>query len=389
MTEQEMSGDGAAAPVSEAPAPPELTVAPAAEAPHDAAPTAHAPAPAHPGGVAIPDFADDARAIASFESARERFERSESQSAEDEIRLGFKRRRDVLQAEVATAETLIEARQAKVDKALADYGKRYPKLIEKGKARKPAFMQNLLSFGGAGKLYQATLDASADLNEARSLRRRKEHEDEELDTQQRRALSKLEETLKDHTKAKDTQEKFLSRPGNVALAKRVQEIKAERAAYAARLEAGKVPPLEHRDRHFAQLDATLLEAPLTGVAIVSIETYGDMCYFIFRDREKKHFYRPYDPRLEGLSDAVFDVYRIADRFEARFHKREGKPMNLTDHLTEFLRDDERAKSEARRIRALLREPRNAAPPAEGDKVLMDLLADLAKTAGRFTPAPGS
>jgi hypothetical protein len=35
-------------------------------------------------------------------------------------------------------------------------------------------------------------------------------------------------------------------------------------------------------------------------------------------------------------------------------------MNLANHLTEFLRDDERAKSE------------------------VDLLAELAKTAGRFT-----
>ena len=379
-----MSTDEDTAPVIEAPSPPEPEVAPvaAAPAPHaaPAAPTA-APPPRTDGAV-IPNFADDARAVASFESARERFERSESQAAEDEIRLGFKRRRDALQIEVATAESLIAARQAKYDKALETYGKRYPKSIEKGKARKPGFMQNLMSFGGAGRMYQATLDASSDLNEARSLRRRKEHEDEEIDTQQRRALSKLEESLKDHAKSKETMEKFLARPGNAALAKRVQEIRAERAAYAARLEAGKVPPLEHRDRHFAQLDAMPLEAPFVGVAIVGVETYGDTCYLIFRDREKKHFYRPYDPRLEGLSDSVFDVYRIADRFEAKFHKREGKPMNLADHLTEYLRDDERAKSDARRIRAQLREPRS--PKAqETDKPLMDLLAELAKTAGRF------
>lgn len=374
MNEPEMSTGEDAAPVIEAPSPPEPVVAPAAPA---------AALPPRTDGAVIPDFADDARAVASFESARERFERAESQSAEDEIRMGFKKRRDALQIEVATAESLIAARQVKYDKALETYGKRYPKSIEKGKARKPGFMQNLMSFGGAGRMYQATLDASSDLNEARSLRRRKEHEDEEIDTQQRRALAKLEETLKDHSKSKDTMDKFLSRPGNAALAKRVQEIRAERAAYAARLEAGKVPPLEHRDRHFAQLDAMPLEAPFAGVAIVGVEAYGDLCYLIFRDREKKHFYRPYDSRLEGLSDSVFDVYRIADRFEAKFHKREGKPMNLADHLTEFLRDDERAKSDARRIRAQLREPRT--PKAqETDKQLMDLMAELAKTAGRFS-----
>jgi len=345
------------------------------------------PAPAAPpprtDGAVIPDFAGDAHVVASFESARERFERAESQSAEDEIRMGFKKRRDALQIEVATAESLIAGRHVKYDKAIELYGKRFPKSIEKGRARKPGFMQNFMSFGTAGRMYKATLEASADLNEARSLRRRKEHEDEEIDTQQRRALLKLEETLKDHSKSKESMDKFLSRPGNAALAKRVQEIRAERAAFAARLEAGKVPPLEQRDRRFTQLDAAPLEPPFTGVAIVGVETYGDLCYLMFRDRERKHFYRPYDSRLEGLSDSVFDVYRIADRFEAKLHKREGKPMNLADHLTEFLRDDEQAKSDARRIRAQLREPR--APKAqETDKNLMDLLAELAKTAGRFS-----
>lgn len=346
----------------------------------DAAPPAASAAP--PSDYVIPDFAEDARTVASFESARERFERSESQSAEDEIRADFKRRREVLQAEINTAQAVIDERFAKWEKALQAYGKRYPKLVEKTKARKPGFMQNLFSFGGASKMYQATVESSADLNDARSLRRRKEHDDEELDTLQRRALAKLEETLRDKSKGKDHYEKFLTRPGNAVLAKRVQEIQAERAAYAERLQAGKVPPLEQRDRHFAQLAAVPLEAPFSGMAIVGVETYGSLCYLMFRDREKHHFYHPFDPRLEGLSDSVFDVYRIADRFEAKLHRREGKPMNLADHLTEYLRDDERAKSDARRIRAQLREPRTA-NPYEGDRTVMDLLAELAKTAGRF------
>jgi len=362
--------------VAEAPAPPP------AEA-HSSGPAAAAPTPAAPHSqFAVPDFAEDARAVASFESARERFERSESQAAEDEIRVDFKKRRDLIQAEIATSEAVIAERQSKWEKSLQAYGKRYPALIEKNKPRRPSFMQNLFSFGTAAKMYQATVDATADLNDARSLRRRKEHEEEELEGLQRRALSKLEETLRTHAKSQTVQEKFLSRPGNQALAKRVAEIRAERAAYAARLEAGKVPPLEHRDRHFAELGAVPLVAPFAGVAIVGVETYGDLCYLIFRDRERHHFHLAYDPRLEGLSDSVFDVYRIADRFEAKLHRREGKPMNLADHLTEYLRDDERAKSDARRIRALLREPRPA-KPYEGDRTVVDLLAELAKSASRF------
>ncbi len=379
MTEPEEPAFDVSAPVAEAVAPPEI----AAPAPDPVPAAAASPAPTSPGGFIIPDFAEDKRTIESFEAARERFQRSESQAAEDEILKGFKRRREVLQAEVSTAEAVIAERQTKWEKALEAYGKKYPKLVEKTKARLPSFMQNLMSFGAASRMYNGVQSANADLNDARSLRRRKENEDEELDTQQRRALAKLEETLKDHSKQKDNNEKFLQRPGNAALAKKVAEIRAERTNYAQRLEAGKVPPLEARDRYFAQVAAVLLEAPCTGIAIVGVEAYGDLHYLIFRDRERHFFYRPFDGRLEGLSDTVFDVYRIADRFEAKLHKREGKPMNLADHLTEFLRDDERAKSEARRIRALLREPRPARPP-EGDHSLMDLLAELAKTAGRFS-----
>src|SRR5580658_1104732 len=214
MGEQEMSTDEITPDVAEAPAPP------AEPAPAAAAASAAAPAAA-PTGYVIPDFAEDARQIALFESARERFERWEWESAEDDIRLDFQRRREVLQAEINTAQAVIDERQTRWEKALQTYGKRYPKLVEKAKARKPSFMQNLMSFGGAAKMHQATVDASADLNDARSLRRRKEHDDEELDALQRRALAKLEETLRDKTKGKDHLEKFLARPGNATLAKRV------------------------------------------------------------------------------------------------------------------------------------------------------------------------
>jgi hypothetical protein len=334
-------------------------------------------------GWVIPDFAADAQAIAAFAAARERFERGEAQSAENEVRSSFQKKRDALQLEISTAESVIAERQERADKAVAAYARKYPQLVEKNKPRRPAFLQNLFSFGGAGRLYQATVDATADLNDARSLRRRKEHEEEELDKQLRRAMTQLEEQLKERVGSPAHQEKFLSRPGNAEALKRVEAIHAERAAYAERLAKGEVPPLEQRDRHFTQIAAGPLEAPCAGVAIVGVEAYGDLCYLIMRDREKRHFYAEYDARLEPLSDSVFDVYRIADRFEAKFHRRDGKPMSLADHLTEYLRDDELARAEARKVRAALRVQRNL-PPREAPpyKPVLDLLAELAKSAGR-------
>jgi hypothetical protein len=347
-------------------------------------PPAPAPAPAgHAPTHELPDFVADAQAIASFEGARERYERGEAQSAEDEVRVTFQRKREALQAEINTAEAVIAERQTRVQKSMEAYGRRYPRNVDRGKARKPSFFQSLASFGGAGRLYQATVTATGDLTDARSLRRRKEHDDEELDGQLRRSLAQLEESIRERLKSAASEEKFLARPGNMALLKRVTEIRAERAAYAARLERGDVPPIERRNRQFAQIAAKLLEAPFSGVAIVAVESYGDLSYLIFRDRERQHYYHDYDARLEPLSDAVFDVYRIADRFEAKFHRREGKPMTLADHLTEFLRDDERARTEARRVRAALREPRKAMPrTSTGEFSVIDLLAELAKTASR-------
>jgi hypothetical protein len=136
MTEPEMTADEDAAPVAEAPAPQET--------------------PRHPQGYTIPDFAEDARTIASFDAARERFERSESQSAEDEIRKDFQRRRAALQVEIATAEALLAERKSKWQKAIEAYGRRYPKSVERMKARKPSFLQNLFSFEAAGRMFVGT-----------------------------------------------------------------------------------------------------------------------------------------------------------------------------------------------------------------------------------------
>lgn len=355
-------------------------------------PPAHAPEEHHsepphaaaPPAAEMPDFVADLAAIAQFEAARERFERGEAQAAEDEVRAGFQRRREALQVEINTADAVTAERQTRMQKTIEAYGRKFPHNIDRGRARKPSFFQNLASFGAAGRLFQATVTATGDLTDARSMKRRKEHDDEELDGQLRRSLAQLEESLKEKLKSPASNEKFLARPGNMALLNRVKEIRAERAAYAERLERGAVPPLEQRDRQFAQIAAKALEAPCTGVAIVAIETYGELSYLIFRDRERQHYYHEYDPRLEPLSDAVFDIYRIADRFEAKFHKREGKPMTLADHLTEFLRDDERARTQARNLRAALRQPRPATPrPASADRTVIDLLAELAKSAGRL------
>jgi len=135
------------APVTEAPSPPEPEAAPAA------APAAHANAPPHH------------RRRVPMESS---FRTSPTMRGRRVLRVGartlrasgvavgrgrdpdgLQKRRDALQIEVATAESLI-ARVRPNGKRRSNVRKRYPKSIEKGKARKPGFMQNLMSFGNAG-----------------------------------------------------------------------------------------------------------------------------------------------------------------------------------------------------------------------------------------------
>jgi hypothetical protein len=177
---------------------------------------------------------------------------------------------------------------------------------------------------------------------------------------------------------------FHARPGISVLHKRVEEIKAERAAYRARLEKGEVPPIEQRDREFAERKISPIEAPFAGVTIVRVVRYGDLSYFLMRDLERHLLYLPYDPRLEPLIENVIDVYRLADGFEAKLTRgADGRPMPALQHYLTNYKDEEVARSEFRKARTALRTPRTDLPPMTvtdpNVQMLLDLLAGFART----------
>lgn len=335
-------------------------------------------------GPVIPDFEKDAQSIAAYEDARVRYERREAGDAEARTRNQFAKKRDAIRAEIAVAASLLAERKEKAEKAFKAYAQRYPQRVDRNKPQKPSFWESLFSFGSAGRMYNRAILTAADALAAQSLRRRKEHDEEEVEQQLKRALYLQEEAIRKRLESPEGIEQFHSRPGVAVLHKRVVEIKAERAAYAARLERGDVPPQEQRDREFAERKIVQLEVPFTGLTIVRVARYGSLAYFILRDLERKLYHLAYDPRLEPLIENVVDVYRLADQYEVRLSRgADGRPMAVAEHYATNFKDEEVARSEYRRARTVLRTPRADIPPMtfveQAEAQLIELLANFART----------
>jgi hypothetical protein len=337
-------------------------------------------------GPHIPDFDKDAQAVAAYEEARVRYERREATDAEQRTRSVFEKKRDVIRAEIAVAASLLEERKIRAEKALKAYAGRYPHRIERNKPVRPGFWEQLFSLGGAGRMYNKAVECAAEALQAQSLRRRKEHDEEELEQQLKRALYLQEDAIKKKFESPEGIEAFHSRPGVAVLWKRYQEIKAERANYADRLEKGMVPAEEQRDREFAERKVVQLEVPFNGVTIIRVVRYGPMMYFLLRDLERKLYHLAYDQRLEPIIDNVIDVYRLADAYEVRLSRgADGRPMTVADHYATVFKDEEIARIEHRKARTALRALRTDLPPilaiSAAESQLIELLANFARTLG--------
>ena len=337
-------------------------------------------------GPIIPDFEKDAQSIAAYDEARIRYERREAGDAESRTRSSFTKKRDAIRAEIAVAASLLEERRLKAEKAFKGYANRYPHRVDRNKPMKPSIWESLVSLGNAGRMYNRAVTTAAEAIAAQSLRRRKEHDEEELEQQLKRALYLQEDAIKKKLEGAEGVAAFHSRPGVAVLHKRVEEIKIERARYAQRMEKGEVPSAEQRDREFTERRIAQLEAPFAGMTIVRVARYGNLSYFLLRDMERKLYHLAYDVRLEPLIENVIDVYRIADSFETKLSRGpDGRPLAVTDHYAANFKDEEVARSEYRRARTALRAPRTDIPPMAfidpTEQQLVDQLAQFARTIG--------
>jgi hypothetical protein len=337
-------------------------------------------------GPIIPDFEKDARSLAAYDEARVRYERREASDAAARTRNSFTKKRDAIRAEIAAAASILGERRITAEKALKTYANRYPQRVERNKPMKPSIWESLLSLGSAGRMFNLAVTTAADAVAAQTLRRRKEHDEEELEQQLKRALYLQEDAIKKKFEGPEGLQAFHARPGVGDLFTRVEEIKTERARYAQRLEKGEVPATERRDREFAERKISQLEVPFAALTIVGVARYGDLSYYLLRDLERKVYHLTYDPRLEPLIENVVDVYRLADSFETKLSRGvDGRPLAVADHYAANFEDAEVARSEYRRSRTALRAPRTDIPPMtslEPDEArLVELLATFARTVG--------
>jgi hypothetical protein len=285
-------------------------------------------------GPVIPDFRADERARQLYAQSLERRIKVYFSDQDATIRRTFAAKREEIAAELVAGEAIIAERHEAAQQAVAAYRLAYPHRFRAGRALKPAFFENLLSFGAAGKRFAAIAAANSALIEAQSNQRRLAYKDEELETEMNRELARVVEKTKETTASMEWLAELHREPAIAALKARVDAIDAERADFALRLKEDRVPDGELRDRAFAELNVRPIEIPLTGMMFYRVDRYGSLTYVIVRDLEKRFYALPYDPRLEAIIDGVFDIYRLADRFEVRqrVHAETKLPFTLVDHF---------------------------------------------------------
>ena len=335
--------------------------------------------------ITIPNFAEDARAQQQYKSSLERRIKAYHGEQEAAVRRSFTAKKEALTAEVAAAESMIASRTEAAQKAMAAYRLRYPNRTAKGRPAKPSFVEWLLSFGRATRLYRAVTDANSAVIEAQTNQRRLADKDEKLDAELARALNAAVEKAKQITTSPEWINDLHSDRAMADLKARADAVTRERESFAKRLEAGQVPDEELRDRAFAERDIHHLDIPLAGFMFYRVDTFGKLTYFILRDLQKRLYALPYDPRLEAIVDGVFDIYRVADKNDVkqRVHDDSKLPFTILNHFY-VCNDNEEVMARAayRDQRGWMKNPRGfRATPCSDDteREVIAMLAELATT----------
>jgi hypothetical protein len=335
----------------------------------------------------IPDFQADAQAVATYNDARVSYISREATDAEERTRTTFAKRRAAIRTEIDNAATLLYERKAIAEKALWTYALRYPLRVDQDTPTSPSMWEAMWSFGFANHLFKRAVVTAAEVVQAKSRRRRLEHDEDELDHQLQRTLFLEAEARKKSLEAPDGLDAFHAQPMMAELHARVEAIAAERAAFAGRLAAGDVSPPEQRDRDLAERQILPLVPPCDGVTMVRVARYGSLAYFILRDLESKLYALAYDPRLEPLIGHVVDIYWLVDSFIVRATAGPiGWPMTLDEHFAAIFKETADARSECRAARLALSVPRTDITPMavhqtldgqSDEENLVELLASFA------------
>lgn len=340
----------------------------------------------------IPDFEKDARDLEIYEDAKRRYTRQLISSAEHAIQTSFAQKREQLQREIKNARSFEDERRASALHTTRQYANSYPHHVDKRGITPPSFFENLFSFGRAGRLYRAAFVAGEALEALRTAIRKREEALGALESQLSRAIYLKEEQIKKSMETEAGINEFHERPEIKPIFVRVEKVRREREDYNRRIERGDVTDEEQRDRAMAEFKLGYAEMPLSGVIIAKVEHFGGLTYFRLRDLEKKETLLSYDPRLDGLRNAVFDVYSVAGTVAAKIRRNDnGTAFRVADHFKACWRNQDTAEEMYSQHRAALREDRGLAPMTprnEAEAEVIERLASLAQAVEGGQSRPG-
>lgn len=299
---------------------------------------------------AVPNFREDDRILARYQSMLDRRIKSFYVEHESSIRRNASAKRDELREETDAAQAEWERCKEVADATREAYRKAYPDHVKKTRLIEPSVVENVRSLGAAKKLYQAAQDAWRAAENASSNLRRLEHNDTQLDVELQKALERAPIVSKEVTESEKWLNEIHQEEELAAVKAKVDEIRAERDQYAARLAAGRVSNEELRLRAFGEGDVKKLALPLNGIIFHRIDLFGPDAYFILRDTRKQLYALPYDRRLETILDGVYDFTRTGKEFELRKAQQNNSPLPLS--LLDYFKkttDNEEAAQEAYRL----------------------------------------
>jgi len=330
----------------------------------------------------IPNFREDERILTRYESMLQRRIKTFGMEHESSIRRNASTKRDDLREELERAQAEHERLSEIAVTTREAYRAAFPHHVKKTRLIEPTMIENVRSLGSAKKLYAAAHDAWAAAEHVMSTIRKLEHNESQLDVELQRALERAPQTIKDVTESDKWLDEIHAEEELANVKAKVDEIVAERDAYAERLAAGRVSDDERRLRAFAQAGVKHIAMPVSAIVFVRVEHYGTSSYLIARDVRKQQYALPYDRRLEPLLDGVYDIEKAGETFAARRSLRENGAMLLTvrEHFQKCCDNADAAAQEAYQAhREFIKQTRTlpATPADEVESAAIEALVALA------------
>jgi hypothetical protein len=332
----------------------------------------------------VPNFREDERISARYESMIERRIKDFASEHDGSIRRNASAKRDELRDELEEADAEWSRRTEALEGAREAYRMAYPQHVKKTRLVEPSVMENMKSLGAANKLYRAAQEAWRAAENAASNIRRIEHNENQVDVELQKALEGAPQVVKEVTASDKWRAEIHAEEELASVKAKVDAIGAERERYAERLAAGKVSNEELRLRAFGEADIKKFPLPIGGVMFHRIERYGPDAYFILRDTRKQLYALPYDRRFENILDGIFDFTRTGAEFEIRkaLQPNNPLPLSMLEHFKKCSDNDEAAQEGYRQHREFVREKHMFAtvPVNEFDETEATAIALFAKFA---------